>query len=129
MFEGGYADPSVIQKRDSTYLIEKFQVLSITKDSGSRVSGGSVPFIMKLEDDRFRLYYCGRGGIISAISTDGLDFEKEPGIRIGQSFSDEFENVVCDPTLVKLSDIYYGYGIPPSPPGTRSITVKIKIPS
>lgn len=101
---------------------KKFQILSVTRDSGSRVSGGSVPFIMKLVNNRFRLYYCGRGGILSAISSDGLSFEPEEGARIRGDFESEFEQVVCDPTLVKLPDgrvrMYYkGADTPHGGPG------------
>ena len=84
--------------------IKKFQVLSVTKEPGSRISGGSVPFITKLDDGRFRLYYCGPGGILSAISSDGLGFTQESGVRIGPNFSNKFEKIVCDPTLIKLHD-------------------------
>jgi len=83
---------------------QEFQVLSVTEDPGSRVLGGSVPFIMKLRDGRFRLYYCAKGAIRSAVSRDGLRFTQEAGIRIGPTPSNEFERIVCDPTVVRLSD-------------------------
>lgn len=73
-----------------------------TKDNGARVTDGSVPYIYKLSDGRYRLYYCGQGGILSAVSTDGLAFNKESGIRIAPA--NGFEAVVCDPTLIELAD-------------------------
>jgi len=90
---------------------EKLQVLSVTKESGSRMSNGSVPFITKLDDGRFRLYYCGSEEIFSAISSDGINFTQESGVRISPDSSNKFEKIVSDPTLVKLSDgkvrLYY----------------------
>ena len=73
-----------------------------TKDNGARVTDGSVPYIYKLPDGRYRLYYCGQGGILSAISNNGLDFTKDSGVRIAPASG--FESVVCDPTLVELAD-------------------------
>src|SRR3989344_3918480 len=79
-----------------------------TKESGQRIAGG-IPFAHKLMDGRIRLYYCGQGGVLSAISSDGLNFTKESGTRIGPGSGNEA--VVCDPTLVTLSDgrvrLYY----------------------
>lgn len=73
-----------------------------TKDSGSRIASGNVPFAYKLSDGRVRLYYCGQGGIVSAISSDGLNFATESGLRISPGTGNEM--IVCDPTLVTLSD-------------------------
>ncbi|MBI5306453.1 peptidoglycan-binding protein [Candidatus Wolfebacteria bacterium] len=45
------------------------------KDSGIRISGGQIPYVYKLKDGRFRMYYCNlSGGIVSAISSNGLNF-------------------------------------------------------
>lgn len=91
------------------------------KDEGIRISDGGVPYVYKLKDGRFRLYYCGAGGILSAISQDGLNFEKEPGLRISPANgTGNPESIVCDPTLIELSDgkirMYYkganGFGGP-----------------
>lgn len=76
--------------------------ISWEKDSSSRVTDGSVPFVHKLKDGRIRLYYCSRGGILSAISNDGLSFTKEEGVRISSGTG--FELQVCDPTIVDLPD-------------------------
>src|SRR3990167_2439312 len=71
-------------------------------DGGSRVTDGSVPFIHALNDGKVRLYYCNSGGILSAISDDGMTFTKEQGVRISPGTG--FESNVCDPTVVDLSD-------------------------
>ena len=73
-----------------------------SEDSGTRISDGSVPYIYRLKDGRFRLYYCSAGGILSAISSDGLNFEKEAGVRIAPSGGQE--SMVCDATIVELPD-------------------------
>lgn len=76
-----------------------------TKDSGTRISDGSVPYIHKLKDGRFRLYYCGAGGILSAVSSDALNFEKEAGVRIAPvGGSRNPEAMVCDATVIELPD-------------------------
>ena len=89
------------------------------KDSGIRVSDGSVPYIYRLKDGRFRLYYCGAGGILSAISSDGLNFEKEAGVRITSASGQEL--MVCDATMVELPDgrirMYYKGANGPGGPG------------
>ncbi len=75
------------------------------KDAGIRVSDGSVPYIYRLKDGRFRLYYCGAGGILSAISSDGLNFERESGVRIAPAGGPGSpESIVCDATMVELPD-------------------------
>lgn len=66
---------------------------SVKKDSGVRIKGG-IPYAYKLENGKTRLYYCD-GGIVSAISDDGLNFEKESGVRISEG---------CDPTIVETTD-------------------------
>ena len=85
--------------------------LQVTRDAGTRVNGGSVPFAFKLDDGRIRLYYCGQGGILSAVSSDGLEFKQESGTRLAG----------CDPTMVKLDDgrvrMYYKVSSGPGGPG------------
>lgn len=92
----------------------KGPLIAWTQDSGTRVSDGSVPYAMKLKDGRFRLYYCGMGGIRSAVSTDGLSFTDEAGTRLTGDPSSTYEKVVCDPTVVTLDDgrvrMYYKGG-------------------
>lgn len=93
-----------------------------TKDPGTRVSDGSVPYVHRLKDGRFRLYYCGAGGILSSISTDGLNFEKEPGVRIAPvGGSGNVESMVCDATVIDLPDgktrMYYKGANGPGGPG------------
>jgi hypothetical protein len=70
-----------------------------TRDVGGRVTG-FVPYALRLSDGRVRLYYCGAGGIGSAISADGLNFVPEAGIRIPQGSPGAPEAIVCDPTVI-----------------------------
>ena len=73
-------------------------------DEGIRLEDGTVPNIHRLEDGRFRMYYGGAGGILSAISQDGLTFTKESGVRVPPGSQGSLEMIVSDPTLVMLND-------------------------
>lgn len=65
--------------------------LNFTAESGLRLArlvennvskGGASPFIYQLSDGRYRLYYTGELGVMSAISSDGLTFTREGGARL-----------------------------------------------
>lgn len=93
-----------------------------TKDTGTRISDGSVPYAHRLKDGRFRLYYCGAGGILSAVSADGLNFEKEPGTRMSPAGGPgNAESILCDATVIDLPDgkirMYYKGADGPGGPG------------
>ena len=75
-----------------------------TVESGVRLEDATVPNILLLEDGRFRLYYGGPGGILSAISGDGLNFTKESGVRVPSGSAGSPEMIASDPTLVRLKD-------------------------
>lgn len=91
-------------------------VNKVTGDPGSRIQG-HIPYALKLEDNRVRLYYAAAGGIYSTISTDGLNFEPE-GLRLASS--NGTEKLVADPTIIRTADgqfrMYYkgaeGFGSP-----------------
>ena len=83
-------------------LDAKVLSFSWAKDSSSRLTDGSVPFVHALKDGKVRLYYCNSNGILSAISNDSLTFTKEQGARISPGTG--FELQVCDPTIVNLPD-------------------------
>jgi len=90
------------------------------KEEGVRVTDGSVPYAVKLEDGRegVRLYYCSEGGILSAVSEDGLSFKKEPGTRLSASPGEE--SIVCDPTITEINGgfrMYYKGADGPGGPG------------
>ena len=93
---------------------EKAEELNLNwqEDAGTRVSDGSVPYVYKLKDGRYRLYYCGAGGILSAVSPDGLDFQKE-GLRIDSENTGD-GGWASVPEAIRLSDgrirIYYVSG-------------------
>src|SRR3989344_3503547 len=80
-----------------------FQKEGLRIDSETNGDNGwaSVPDAMTLPDGRVRIYYVTASGmehgIGSAISADGLDFAKEPGIRV--------PNLVY-PALVRIADRY-----------------------
>jgi len=75
-----------------------------TVDPGVRLEDATVPNIYRLGDGRFRLFFGGPGGILSAISDSGLAFTKEPGVRVPSGSPGSPEMIVSDPTLVSLKD-------------------------
>ena len=92
-----------------------------TVDPGVRLENATVPNIYRMEDGRIRMYYGSQGGILSAVSDDGLTFSKEPGVRVPSGSQDSPEMIVSDPTLVRLNDgrvrIYYKGATGPGGPG------------
>ncbi len=90
-------------------------------DPGVRLEDATVPNIYRIEDGRIRIYYGGPGGILSAISDDGLTFSKESGVRVSSGSQGSPEMIVSDPALVRLNDgrvrMYYKGATGPGGPG------------
>jgi len=90
-------------------------------DTGIRLEDATVPYAHRLEDGRFRIYYGGPGGILSAISNEGLNFKKEAGVRIPSGSPESLEAITSDPALVALKDgrvrMYYKVATGPGGPG------------
>lgn len=95
-----------------------------TVEPGNRLEAAGINFmaprIVFLDDGRCRLYCCERDvGIVSAVSSDGIHFTREPGVRVAQDGAyDKIAAFACD--IVRLPDgsptrfaMYYaGYGAP-----------------
>ncbi|MGC9049237.1 MAG: hypothetical protein ACP5IX_03425 [Patescibacteria group bacterium] len=97
--------PKTETKKETATEEQREFKFSWQEDKGVRASDGSVPFALKLNDGKIRLYYCGPAGIISAISSDGLNFQKESGVRIAPlGRPGDPESMVCDATVVNLPD-------------------------
>ena len=90
-------------------------------EQGIRLADANVPYVCRLEDGRFRIYHGGPGGILSAVSDDGLTFQKEPAVRIPSGSPESPEAITSDPTLVTLKDgrarMYYKGATGPGGPG------------
>jgi len=96
------AGETIVESDAPPEITERTLSFSWEKDGGSRISGGSVPYVHALKNGKVRLYYCNSDGILSAISDDGMSFTKEQGTRISKGTG--FESNVCDPTIVYLPD-------------------------
>ena len=73
-----------------------------------------APRIIFLGERRSRLYCCQNGvGIVSAVSDDGVNFQREPGIRIAQDGeNDRIAAFACDIMVLPCGDFvmyYAGY--------------------
>ena len=61
----------------------------VVLSQGQTGNGGSDPFVLRLDDGRYRIYYAVADtpadpdwwGMVSWISSDGLNFTQEPGYR------------------------------------------------
>ncbi|MBI4296526.1 MAG: hypothetical protein HY667_05365 [Chloroflexi bacterium] len=98
-----------------------------SNDPGIRLEGGNVPYVHRLQDGRIRMYYGDMGGIASAISSDGLTFDKEPGVRVISGNAGGPETIVNDPTVVRLKDgrvrMYYKGATGPGGPDRSTHTI------
>ena len=107
--------PAPIESKDTTIQF------TWTVEPGTRLEDATVPNIYRLEDGRLRMYYGGPGGVLSAISQDGLTFTKETGVRVPSGGPGGPEMIVSDPTLVTLKDgrarMYYKGATGPGGPG------------
>jgi len=107
--------PAPTESKDTTIQFDW------TVEPGTRLEDATVPNIYRLEDGRLRMYYGGPGGILSAVSDDGLTFQKEPAVRIPSGSPGSPEAITSDPTLVMLKDgrarMYYKGATGPGGPG------------
>ena len=107
--------PAPTESKDTTIQFDW------TVEPGTRLEDATVPNIYRLEDGRLRMYYGGPGGILSAVSNDGLTFQKEPAVRIPSGSPGSPEAITSDPTLVTLKDgrarMYYKGATGPGGPG------------
>ncbi len=78
-----------------------------TEDNGTRLTDASIPYVIALQNGEYRMYYCANGGILSAISSDGLNWTKESGVRLSPGAGGSQESIVCDPTVIRLSNGEY----------------------
>ncbi len=87
--------------------------VSISPDSPLDSLSILTPNVVRLPQGGFRIYYTGlgperpvessQGYILSAVSTDGLIWQKEPGIRLDVHEPDASRRVLC-PDVIPLPD-------------------------
>ena len=107
----GITDPDVIQKSDGTWIMYlshgRETLIAVSsdglnfEDTGAVVETGGVPGALLLDDKRIRLFVTTREGIRSLISSDGISFVPEPGIRIPNI---ENSRITADPSLSRALD-------------------------
>jgi uncharacterized protein (TIGR03437 family) len=78
----------------------------------------SVPEVVRTFDGRYRMYYVSNGppertGLVSAVSDDGLNFTREPGVRMpGPADAATARLPWVDPAVVRLpSGQYWLFGL------------------
>ena len=88
--------------------------LNWAKEPGARISRGANSAIFKLSDDSYRMIYNEQEGIppnanlwfVSAISSDGINWTKESGIRLKVEGAPDF-GAISVPDIIKLPDGRY----------------------
>lgn len=90
--------------------------LNFQKENGYRLTGAFMPFAVKLPDGRFRLYFTdqqvivgqfGGRAIMSAISTDGVNFNVENGDRLTYGGSGHESGGIRGAKILQLGDGSY----------------------
>lgn len=109
-----WTDPDVIKIDPSTgsgqgkwfmYLSEGSKNIATTSDDGMTFTlgdavrnDGAISKTVPVGDRKYRQFYC-KAGISSAVTTDGINFTGEV-----VSLKDDGNEILCDPTPVKISD-------------------------
>jgi len=79
--------------------------LNFTADSGTRITGGSVPCMVQLPSGVYRLFYTYNGEIYSASSTDGLNFTVDPSKRVTKGgTTDPDRDSAGNPVLIQFGE-------------------------
>jgi hypothetical protein len=68
-------------------------------EEGIRVYDGVSCCVIRLADDRYRMYFTRMGGIFSAVSEDGLKWMVEEGVRV--------KSPAANPAIIELGDGRY----------------------
>lgn len=117
---GWYWNPEIVQLSNGTYrmYVEKHDVTGVapveivvlsSQDGfewnyeGVALPAASHPGIVKLSDNSWKLYYQSEDIISSAVSTDGLTFDKEGGVRLDSEITLEGDNI-RHPCVVTLPE-------------------------
>lgn len=119
---GEFADADVVDLGDGRYRMyysvepevagNKLEVYSAissdgvnwAKEDGIRKEFAVTPSVVKLPDNKWRMYFQNEQEIKSAISSDGLNFTDEPGTRINKSETGFMLDTVVAPTVTELLD-------------------------
>lgn len=80
---------------------------SWAQENGIRKEWATFPSVVKLPDNRFRMYFQNQGTIKSAVSSDGLSWKDESGVHIDTANNAglKLENVAA-PTVIKVNSEY-----------------------
>jgi hypothetical protein len=98
-------DPVAYESEGQSENLPQNVGLNFTADSGTRVTGGSVPCIVKLPSGVYRLFYNYNGEIYSASSTDGLNFTVDPGKRVAKGgTTDPDRDSAGNPVLIQFGE-------------------------
>jgi hypothetical protein len=118
---GRFADPDVLQIAEDEWWMyfgvepeapnHSFDIYTATSENGTSwklhkepiLSFATFPDVVRLPDGRLRLYFQQAQEIQSAISSDGLNFQMENGVRLRQTGALDDEGVAA-PSVVQKPD-------------------------
>ncbi len=100
-------EPEVAGNNLEIYSSISSDGINWTKEDGTRKSMATFADVIKLPDNKWRMYFQNAGEIKSASSDDGLSWQDEPGIRIDKNETGyNLDNVGAQSTI-QLSDETY----------------------
>lgn len=68
-----------------------------------RIDPGISPDVIRSSDGNWKMYYAVNEGIVSAFSQNGLDWNKDEGVRVQSEYHSKEQAKVGSPTIIKLA--------------------------
>ena len=101
------AEPEIAGFKGQVYSALSSDGVNWDNENGERIDEATFPSVIKLPDNRYRMYFQNQGLIKSAISDDGLSWKRESGNRIDTSNNAGLTlDSVLAPTVIKNGDEY-----------------------
>jgi hypothetical protein len=74
-----------------------------SKEEKIRIDPGISPDVIRLADGTWKMYYTVNEGIVSAFSQNGLEWNKDEGVRVQPEFHSKEQAKIGSPTIIKLA--------------------------
>lgn len=74
-----------------------------TKEDKIRIDPGISPDVIRLADGTWKMYYTVNEGIVSAFSQNGLEWNKDEGVRVQPEYHSKEQGKIGSPSVIKLA--------------------------